>query len=181
MANSDLLEATSPGSSTLGDANTIVGTPDIIDLGGIETGDYFFDSTISLGGDLPPAGANGAYALNVNTFYQEKYAANLANVTGNTWFYSETLEGTQFSGSQDLATGSNLKSSGIVNIDPYVAETLAIAAGANTTGKVYVPAYAELTQFANTNLGNTSIARTGFNRTVNGGRNFKGDKYIQVR
>ena len=181
MANSDLLEATSPGSSTLGDANTIVGTPDIIDLGGIETGDYFFDSTISLGGDLPPAGANGAYALNVNTFYQEKYAANLANVTGNTWFYSETLEGTQFVGSQDLATGSNLKSSGIVNIDPYVAETLAIAAGANTTGKVYVPAYAELTQFANTNLGNTSIARTGFNRTVNGGRNFKGDKYIQVR
>ncbi len=182
MANSDLLEATSPGSSTLGDANTIIGTPDIIDLGGVEAGDYFFDSTISFGGTLPPSGANGAYALQVTTLYQEKYASNLANVGTNTWMEGAILEGTQFSGSQDLATGSNLKSSGIINVDPYVAEQLAVAAGANTTDRAYVPAYLEITQLANTNLGiSNAFPRSGFNRTVDGGRNFKGDKYIQVK
>jgi len=181
VSNADILEATSPGSSALGDANTIIGTPDIIDLGGIEAGDYFFDSSISLGGELPSSGANGAYALNVLTQYQEKYTANLANVPGNLWGISNTLEGTQHSGSTDLASGADLQSSGTINIDPYNALALATASGANTTGKVYVPAYAQFTQFANSNLSNTTIARTGFNRTINGGRTAKGDKYINVR
>ena len=174
MANSDIVSA------PLGDANTLINIPDAIDLGGIEAGDYFFDTAVQFGGTIPSGGANLAFQSRATKVYQEKYAANLANVVGNTVVVTDEFEGVIVTGATDVGALRGA-SKGKTDIDPAEGLAGATSLGWDTTNKVYAPAELYIYNYANTNMSNTVGDRSVFGITNTGGRQFKGDRYIPIK
>ena len=176
VANSQIVDA------TLGNANSLVAPIDFIDLGGINEGIYSAINTAQALGGIDVGGSQISYQPGRAVFYSEMDIDSEGAYTKNS---NADIEVATFApGIQ----ASNLTSIPILTenfkyeISQAAGATAAVAAGrppASAT-KAYIPNYASVINFANSDLADPGSAIRGFNITNLDKRISKSDAYIDI-
>ena len=176
VANSQIVDA------TLGTPNSLVSPIDFIDLGGINEGIYSAINTAQAKGGVDAGGSQISYQPGRAVFYKEMDINSVGKYIPNA---NADLEVLTFSpGIQ----ASNLQSIPILTenfkyeVSQAAGSAAAVAAGlppASAT-KAYIPNYASVINFANSDLADPGSAVRGFNITNLDKRISKSDSYIDI-
>ena len=179
-ANNLSVQSSAVGANAVGTANTAISSNFDYDLIGIDEGDYSMISSAMLGGTNTGA-FNVAFAHGGNVTYQERYAANNA-LQGNIITQDFGILGAGGVGIQIAGASQSpgpLVATEKINISNASAATVAAAAGASTTGKVYTPLKANVAMFGNTDIGTSGGSPRSFNnQKFDMIRLTKGDRFI---
>jgi len=176
VANSQIVDA------TLGNANSLVAPIDFIDLGGINEGIYSAINTAQALGGIDVGGSQISYQPGRAVFYREMDIDSEGKYTPNA---NADLEVATFSPgiqASNLTTVPILTENFKYEITQAAGSTAAVAAGrpAASATKAYIPNYASVINFANSDLADPGSAVRGFNITNLDKRISKSDAYIDI-
>ena len=180
-ANNVNVQSSAIGANALGTANTAVTSNFDFDLNGIDEGDYSMISSSMLGGTNTGGTFNVAFSHGGNVLYTERHAGN-GVATGNTVTQGFGTEGAGGTGIQIFGASQSpgpLVATEKINISNASAAAIVVAAGGNTSGRIYTPTKSNIALFANTDLGTSAGSPRSFNNNkFDMIRLTKGDRFI---